>query len=153
MIEAALLESIFKQYEKGYVPDNFPDKMLSIFQAFKRAYDSRNISEVNAMVSEDYQGDLYGANEKAELLVILNRTFQSVTSLVNLNLQIVVYQITEATAEKFRAIIDLQSNATIFSGYIPVPFTGRYGGRVDIELKPEGRHKMWKIYRMYEVKQ
>lgn len=152
MIEVALIESMFKQYEKGYVPDNFPEKMLSVFQAFKRAYDSRNISAINAMVSEEYQGDLYEASEKAALLLILNKVFQSVTSMVNLNLHIVVYQITEADADKFRAIIDLQSNATVFNGYVPVPFTNRYGGRVDIELRPEGKHKMWKIYRMYEVK-
>lgn len=136
-----VVQGIYIWYQKGSNPKRLEGNVLSIFQSFKSAYDSKNLKELSSVISDSYSGSFFSAKSKDDLLQAFKYTFDSLPSLVNLNLTINVYQILEDSAESFRAIVDFKSNLTL----LLVSFQSLDSGRLYVEARPENPYGIWKI--------
>ncbi|HAZ45318.1 MAG TPA: hypothetical protein DCZ55_12845 [Cyanobacteria bacterium UBA11371] len=136
-----VVQGIYIWYQKGYNPERLEGNILSIFQSFKSAYDSKNLKELSRVISDSYSGSFSSAKSKDDLLQAFKYTFDSLPSLVNINLTINVYQIVEDSGESFKSIVDFKSNLTL----LLVPFQSLDSGRLYVEARPDNPYGIWKI--------
>src|SRR5437879_2680631 len=82
-------------HERQAHPAHLPEHALLAFKAFKTAYDRKDIDRLAPTLADDYQGDVYGARSKTDLLQVQQRVFRSIPWGVYPCLTVNVYSILE----------------------------------------------------------
>jgi hypothetical protein len=143
-----IVEGIISWHIKDHNPPRLSGNMLSLFQKFKASYDSKDITELNRVISDSYSGSLYGAKTKFAFVQLLKKTLQALPTFAYPSLTINIYQITEDTDKAFGAIVDFKSNVKI--AFIPIASID--SGQVYVEARPEGEYHMWRMTRINTIR-
>lgn len=130
-------------HEKQANPPHLPENAILVFQRFKEAYDSKNIDKLSLIISNSYQGNLYGVESKQGFLNTQKHVFEKLPRAVYPCLTINVYSIVENTENIFSAIIDTRSVITILG--IP---TFTYDA-APVRCQIESEQGLWLITEMF----
>jgi hypothetical protein len=130
-------------HEKQANPPHLPDNAILLFKRFKEAYDAKNIDKLDVIISNSYQGDLFGVKSKKGYLNVQRQVFERLPWGINPCLTVNIYSIVENNQDAFSAIIDTHSVATFFG----IPTIAYDSAPIRCKIKPE--QGLWVITEMF----
>lgn len=141
----SLATDIYRIYsdeqDKAFHPEHLPQPVLILFQRFKRAYESKDIRELQDSISNDFSGDIYG-NSKQEFIDLISYNFQRLKYGLSPHLIIEILNITAAYKTNFTAVIKMKANLKFLG--IPT-YIDWDAGKIVCQAKPEGQYNYWRI--------
>lgn len=137
------------EQEKTYHPEHLPQKVLILFQRFKKAYESKNIVELKDSISNNYYGDIYGKT-KQNFIDLMQCNFQQLKYGLSPHLTIEIYNISSSTSTHFSAVVNLKANLKFLG--IPTSLVWD-AGKIVCEAKPEGEHNYWRITKLLKFQE
>ena len=126
-------------------PAHLPANAILAFQRFKAAYDAKDVRSLAACISDGYQGDVFGARSKGELLRVQGEVFRRLLRGVYPCLSISVYNIIKDGPRGFSAILDTRSRATV----LRIPLWTYDSAPLRCTIRPEGPYHWWRVTELF----
>lgn len=141
----SLATDIYRIYtdeqDRTYHPEHLPQSALILFQRFKKAYDNKNINELQESISDDFTGNLYGRNKK-EFIDFMRFNFGRLKYGLSPHLIIEIINVSTASEVKFSAVLNMKANLKLIG--IPTPMDWD-AGKIWCQAQPEGKYNYWRI--------